>query len=386
MTAADKRLDSAGFWLLAASLGAVQVKLLAGQVLFGLAALAWGWLLVRGAAKPVWPSFFVPLIVYALLTLLSAVFSIDPIASWWDSRQLLLFLMVPLTAHFARGPRAMRTLDIIIAVGAAGALIGIVQWAMLGYDTLDRRPEGPLSHYMTYSGVLMLVTCAAVARLVFHQREWIWPAIAVPALLVALRSTLTRNAWLGGAAGVTALLALRNWKLALLAPLAAVALLFVAPGGIRERALSIVNPDDPSNRDRVAMMHVGIGIVRDHPIWGVGPEMVDDVYVQYRPAEFVNPVNPHLHNVPLQIAAERGLPALAVWLWFFAAALTDAFTRVRRGETPALSAAAFAVLVAMLVAGLFEYNFGDSEFLMLLLGLISLPFASQRGAPDPRPS
>jgi hypothetical protein len=39
----------------------------------------------------------------------------------------------------------------------------------------------------------------------------------------------------------------------------------------------------------------------------------------------------------------------------------------------------------MLVAGMFEYNFGDSEFLMLLLGLISLPFASQRGAPDGGP-
>ena len=29
----------------------------------------------------------------------------------------------------------------------------------------------------------------------------------------------------------------------------------------------------------------------------------------------------------------------------------------------------------MLAAGLFEYNFGDSEFLMLFLLLITLPFA-----------
>ena len=31
----------------------------------------------------------------------------------------------------------------------------------------------------------------------------------------------------------------------------------------------------------------------------------------------------------------------------------------------------------MLAAGLFEYNFGDSEFLMLFLGLITLPFAAR---------
>ena len=32
---------------------------------------------------------------------------------------------------------------------------------------------------------------------------------------------------------------------------------------------------------------------------------------------------PHLHNVPLQIAAERGLPALALWLWFIVVLLRD---------------------------------------------------------------
>ena len=35
----------------------------------------------------------------------------------------------------------------------------------------------------------------------------------------------------------------------------------------------------------------------------------------------------------------------------------------------------------MLSAGLFEYNFGDSEFLMLFLVLITLPYASDR-SPD----
>ena len=37
---------------------------------------------------------------------------------------------------------------------------------------------------------------------------------------------------------------------------------------------------------------------------------------------------------------------------------------------------------AMLAAGLFEYNFGDSEFLMLFLVLVTLPYAAER-APAP---
>jgi hypothetical protein len=43
-----------------------------------------------------------------------------------------------------------------------------------------------------------------------------------------------------------------------------------------------------------------------------------------------------------------------------------------------VAGAGLAAMVAMLVAGLFEYNFGDSEFLMLFLGLITLPWAAAR--------
>jgi O-antigen ligase len=106
--------------------------------------------------------------------------------------------------------------------------------------------------------------------------------------------------------------------------------------------------------------------------------MVKVVYADYRPAEFVNPTNPHLHNVPIQIAAERGLPALAAWLWFIVVALRDLWRQLRHGPMRAVAAAGFAAVIAMLAAGLFEYNFGDSEFLMLLLGLMTLPFAATR--------
>jgi hypothetical protein len=43
-----------------------------------------------------------------------------------------------------------------------------------------------------------------------------------------------------------------------------------------------------------------------------------------------------------------------------------------------LTTTALAAMAGMLAAGLFEYNFGDSEFLMLFLGLITLPFAARQ--------
>jgi O-antigen ligase len=372
-----RRLASVGFVLIAACLGAVQFSLfLAQSVLFSAAAVVWLIVAVREGRRPAAPAFFLPLVVYAGLTLVSAAFSVDPLASVRDSRQLVLFLMVPIVARFAQGSRAMKVVDVVIAVGAGIALVGIVQWTMFGYDSEANRPASTLSTYMTYSGVLMLATCAAVARLTFYRHEWIWPTIALPALIVALGATLTRNAWIGTGVALTVLLAIRRWQLAVIVPVATIILVAVAPAGIRNRVFSIVDPNHPSNVDRVAMMHVGASMVRAHPLFGVGPEMVQREYVTHRPAVYTNETNPHLHNVPVQIAAERGLPALAAWLWFVVIAGRDLFRQAIRGPHRAVAAAGAASLVAMLAAGLFEYNFGDSEFLMLFLGLITLPFAA----------
>jgi O-antigen ligase len=155
----------------------------------------------------------------------------------------------------------------------------------------------------------------------------------------------------------------------------------LAPDNVTNRMMSMFDLRDPSNQDRLAMLEVGQGIVRDHPLTGVGPAMVQRVYPQYRPAYAVQPVNPHLHNVPVQIAAERGLPALAVFLWFVVSLGVALVRLVRRSADRLLPAASLAVLAAMLAAGLFEYNFGDSEFLMLFLVLITLPFAALNSSP-----
>jgi putative inorganic carbon (hco3(-)) transporter len=126
------------------------------------------------------------------------------------------------------------------------------------------------------------------------------------------------------------------------------------------------------------MLQAGAAIVADHPLTGVGPDQVSAVYPAYRVPWAVNASNPHLHNVPVQIAAERGVPALAVWIWFVGVLTAGLLRLLRRGRHLALTAAALSVIGAMLTAGLFEYNFGDSEFLMLFLVLVTLPFAADR--------
>jgi putative inorganic carbon (hco3(-)) transporter len=208
----------------------------------------------------------------------------------------------------------------------------------------------------------------------------VWPALVLPAVLVALGLTFTRSAWVGVSLGLSVLLMLKDRRLVAVLPAVFAVAVVLAPTSITDRVYSIFDLQDPSNRDRVAMIKSGVAMVEDHPLTGVGPDQVKQVYTQYRVPEAVEPLNVHLHNVPMQIAAERGVPALLVWCWFVWTAWRELYARFRRGSrrTRTLAAAGLAAIVAMLGAGLFEYNFGDSEFLMLLLVLLTLPFASER--------
>lgn len=377
MSPATPRFERTAAVLLVAAIALVSFKLLVSQVLFGIAALMWLRIVLADAERPALPTFVWPLAAYAAWTVLSALVSVDVRASVIDLKQLVLFLIVPMTLRLLRGDRATTALNVIIAVGAAAALVGVVQSQVFGYDDLENRPTGFLSHYMTYSGVLMLVLCAAAARLIFDPGARAWPGVAVPALVVALAATLTRNAYVGAIVGIVCLLAVRNLKLLLVVPVAALVFVVAAPQSYKARAYSIVNLQDASNRDRLDMLGMGRDIVRDHPWFGVGPDTIGRVYSQYVRPNAVHPYNPHLHNVPAQIAAERGVPALLFWLAFVATAAWGMIRPMRhgRGRERAVAGAGFGAIAAMASAGLFEYNFGDSEFLMMFLCLIALPYA-----------
>jgi O-antigen ligase len=395
MTVTDKStstFEQYAFFGLVGCLGLVQLKLLAAYVPIALALVCWLVIVAREGRWPKAPAFFVPLLALAAWTLVSSAFSSHPGESFYRDRQLLYYLIVPLTVRVARGPRAMTAINVVIAVGAASALVGIVQYLFWGADE-NHRPHGILAHYMTYSGVLMLVFCAAIGRLVYRGAEWIWPAVAVPALIVALVVTESRNAWVGSLLAVMCLLSLRNWKLLVAVPAFLVVFVLFAPAPFRARAFSTFDSTNATNRDRVSMLKSGIAMIQDHPIVGVGPNMVPTAYVEhYRRPDALDPMDKpvgererrsHLHNVPVQLAAERGLPALLAWLWFVAVAGRDLWRQARRSAplsdgrmTQALGAIGLAVLVAAVAAGQFEHNFGDSEFLVLFLGLITLPFAA----------
>jgi len=165
---------------------------------------------------------------------------------------------------------------------------------------------------------------------------------------------------------------------------ALVAVYVVAPAGIRERIRSTVDLSDPTNRDRIAMVRAGARMVRDSPVFGLGNDMVQPYYPLYRDADAPRWDVPHLHNNVVQLAAANGLFAAAAYLAIVAVFLARVIVLVRRGDGPGRTAVWAGALLAgsaITVAGLFEYNFGDTEVEMATLLVFALPF-SRASAPE----
>ncbi|HEV8610443.1 MAG TPA: O-antigen ligase family protein [Thermoanaerobaculia bacterium] len=320
--------------------------------------------------------------LYALLVVLSVCFSLDPRASLRAIPGLSLFLLVPITIDLVDSLSRARTILLALAAsGTAMAIFGLAQLAREG-ATLQNRIHANLSHYMTLSG-LTLIGGSLLLAFLFEGRgreRWLGAAAAIP--FAAMVFTLTRGAYVGAVAAVTAYLALRRPRGLLLVAPVLVAMFLLLPPDVRHRAASIVDPTDRTNRDRIAMARAGARMIADRPIFGLGPEMVKPYYTLYRDPDAPRWRVPHLHDNVLQIAAASGVFAAGAYLALLALffARTGGLLRgsdPRRGSDPhsLIASAAFLAVVAASVAGLFEYNFGDKEVLMATLPLLALPFS-----------
>ncbi len=343
-----------------------------------------------------WP-LGAPLLAWSGVTVLSALLSGHPGPSLLASKGLLLALALYVTVDALTGTAAAdRFLSALAVVVALAALMGLVQVGLCPQPPPDHglarwffhrcdRARGAFSIYMTLAGVLNLVLLATLPRLFPGGafRRW-----CVPAWLITLGgfgATLTRGAWIGFASGVLALLpSTRKGRWVVIGGLVVLALVALAgPQHLRERFISMADPDDPTLREREYMWRSGLSMWREHPWLGWGPGGVKREYRNYALPEAGKKRTGHVHNTPLQILVERGVIGLAAWLSIWIAFYARAIALLRRlpgdlHRERALVTGSLAALTGFLMGGLSEYNFGDSEVVMVAWALMALPFAVAR--------
>ncbi len=330
-----------------------------------------------GPRFPLW----IPFVVFSALTLLSALLSDDSLRSLKDARQLLQILIFYLAVHVIRDDREALWLTKTLLAATAVAALYTLGVALTSQIDLANRMSGFFSIYMTLAGFLVIVGALALTYVILpggSGQWWIYGAGLL--ILAALMSTFSRNAWIGiAAAAVFAVIAARRWKWAAWLVVIAAAAVLMSPGTVRKRVESMGNLKDITARERVFMWKSGLRMIADRPFAGFGLDMIKLNYSRYAHPEALKKRTGHLHNNLLHVAAERGLPALVAWIWIWAAFYAAGYRRrmfFREGsfERRFLTVGGFAAVTGFLVAGLFEYNFGDSEVVMIAYFAMALPF------------
>lgn len=348
------------------------------QIALSLAFICWLFLHIQQKIWPKFPQFFWALVVYSVLSLFSSLRSVNPKISFVDSRELLLFLVVPITFAAISSVKDLKKANFALLISACiSALYSFYVYLFLAEQ--GERIIGFMGHWMTQAGLLLLFCSFALSLFLFSKdsSRFLW-AFGYALCATALVLTLTRSAWIGLAAAAIVVLAFYKPKTLILIPIAIGLFFLLSPQHIKMRAFSIFSKHQYSNAHRIEYFHAGLQIMKEKPFFGTGPNTVDMVFQnpKYGLSELAKR-NVHLHSNIIQIGAERGIPALLAWLTFIGWAFLS-LLKLLRTKDPILrpiTVGALAALAGLFVAGFFEYNFGDSEITVLFLYLITSPFS-----------
>jgi O-antigen ligase len=349
------------------------------------------------------PRIWIPLAAFFGLTLLSLLLSPDPRHGWPQIRKFFVFLLIPLVyGVFTRCFSRVYYLGIGWGIAAtASGVWGLVQF-FLKYHHADvtggdfytayvgSRITGFESHWMTFGALQLGVLLFLLAQLFFSDRllpKWAYSSAVVLGTAIVLG--WTRSIWIASVPAVLYLLWFWRPKLAWMLPVVLIPVFVFAPGGTTDRLVSLVDPhgDTDSNQHRFVTFVTGLQMIKAHPVLGLGPEQISRQFDSYVPMDIPRPLPTgyygHLHNIYLQYAAERGIPAMLAMMWLIGLMLCDCMRGLRRlapgrSQQRWILQGTIAFTIAILIEGLFEFNLGDSEVLMMFATVIGLAYAALR--------
>lgn len=341
----------------------------------------------------------IPILVFLLASLLSVFFSIDFLNSLKHFRSLWTILVFFMIVNTLKDRVFIRKLFfILIAVTTIVSIYGIFQHYLgidltrpaghkvIGTYSDSFRAMGTFDHHLTFSGYILIVLSINLSLFLFSntgKEKLIWGGTSL-IIGLTLLFTFARSAWLGfiGAALFLGIFSSRingkNIFLKILVSLFIVSIISAISPPIRERAKTIVDVDD--NSERIYLWQASLKMFKDYPLTGVGirsfGKFYNDPNLHYRNPNSQGNLG-ETHNVYLDMLATRGIFGFIsfVWLWivFFKNSFyvlanidkTDAFSK-------ALLLGISSGIFGFLTAGFFESNFNDSEVIMLVWFIIGI--------------
>jgi hypothetical protein len=266
------------------------------------------------------------------------------------------------------------------------------------------RASGWTRHYQTFAETLQILAQLSLGfalaywqrRRTGHPKARLRIALAAAAFIVlasGIALTAMRTVLVAFAVGAFVVAWRASGGRARLVVCAAVcvALALGAFAVWRTRAEGALRLQDESSRLRLAVARVAVARIPLHPFFGHGMDAVKEHWTEWG---FPGDIKIHTHSTPIQLAFDRGLPALLLWLWLLAVFwLTLARGERRLRAAPDEAAAhglllgATGALAGFFASSLVNYNFGDAEVALVLWWLLGMAVGmidgKRRGAPAP---
>jgi O-antigen ligase len=295
----------------------------------------------------------------------------------------------------------------LLAGTTAQQQLGISGWSR----GRDWRATGFFGHWVTYAEALQLIASLALGFLLAlpSKRGWLGflLLVALAGLLFALALTVTRASWVGFFISASLMLLVSASRRTLLI-VGACAIPLVLAGLFvlqQKRNIGFFDQHDQSTTWRETVWREGFNLLISKPrhiLVGVGMDSIKSHWREW--GLFDNgrlPVG-HMHSNLLQIALERGVPALIVWLLLLGlyARMLWRLIQDRKPFTPegaqkhvgswleridrsewmdrGIALGALGGLAGFFASGLVHYNWGDSEVVMIFYFIMGLSLVLYR--------
>ncbi|HQZ82933.1 MAG TPA: O-antigen ligase family protein [Pyrinomonadaceae bacterium] len=303
--------------------------------------------------------------------------------------------------------------EYVVTVRSADLLPGTSPEQQLGFASWEKsdnwRSQGFYNHYVTYAEMLQLVAALIFGLIVANlgpRRETetrrdshlsrignffsstTFLAAALGLACLALLFTVTRASQLGFMVAALVIVLLSAKKKLILAGLViAVPVIF---GGLlflhESRDVGFFDSKDDSTKYREMMWRDGYRILTESPrhlLVGVGMNSVQKHWQEW--GMFDKGWQPlgHFHSTPVQLAVERGIPTLILWLailFFFARRFWSGLKGARKGDRRrfGLLLGASGALCGFTTSGLVHWNLGDAEVAMVFFLIMALGVSAAR--------
>jgi O-antigen ligase len=331
-----------------------------------------------------------PIVAFVIASLISTIFSETPFESFRNLRHLLTILGAYAVALSLRWYPQWRQPVLWSFIGSAtvASLYGLGKFA-LGFSGKVQSTQATTMTWGALCVMFMALTLQMALAAPVRRDRWLARVFILPQAFALLLS-MVRGAYVGFAASIIYLLR-SYWAnrrllvrriLPALAAIVLVAAIF-SPASVRQRIALIFDLKYHSTQVRLVQWQYALQIAADHPVFGTGWRDMLPVFRRYVPPDIdvsdhvkhdIFTIG-HFHNTYVMVLVCSGVAGLTAFLWLMAAVWRNLGAAVKHAgseQDRLVTQASLAAMIGFLVAGIFDWTFGDAEVVTMFWFVIGM--------------